>query len=76
MFGFICWCTGGASTHYSSDSCSAKYIAIRLNFSFCCGLVRMHSVVVGIQVDGLHALEEFFFACCASVEHTEVVGCL
>ena len=76
LSGLVCWLAGSVSAHCTSDCCSVHHMHVRLWVSLCCGLVHLYYVVVGMQVDRLCSLEEFFVAFCDSAGSVEVVGCL
>ena len=64
------------SSHCGYDCFSTDHKNVRMSFTFCYMLVRLCAAVVGMQVDGLHALEELVVVCCESLESAEVIECL
>ena len=63
------------SVQYISDCCSEEHAAVRLIFTFCCGLARLSAAVVVMQVDRLRSLEEIVVMFFDYVESSQVVGC-
>ena len=62
--------------HCGSDFYHAEHIAIMFSFPFCCGLACLCAAFIGIQIYGLHALEDFVVAFCNSIDSADVVRCL